>query len=296
MNNSINTYLNQLKIEMCGLDTAIIRDALADAEEHLRTALACQLEGNADLDEDEALQKIIEQYGSPAETASAYSEAERRTFTGLARSSNQASNSFLGQIFGVYVDPKTWGAMLYMLISLVTGVVYFTWAVTGLSLSISLSIFIFGLPLALLFLISVRGIALLEGRLVEALLGMRMPRRPIFTSQESKWLQRLKTLLKDGHTWLSLLYLILQLILGVLYFTIIVTLLSLSLGICAIPVLQLIFPMEIIYFGSIGYTIPYTLWPLIVLVGILLLTLTLHLARGIGRLHGKYAKFILVGD
>jgi hypothetical protein len=34
--------------------------------------------------------------------------------------------------------------------------------------------------------------------------------------------------------------------------------------------------------------------PLMVLAGVLLLTLLMHLARGIGRLHARYAKALLV--
>ena len=30
-----------------------------------------------------------------------------------------------------YRDPRTYGALLYMLLSLVTGIFYFTWTVTG---------------------------------------------------------------------------------------------------------------------------------------------------------------------
>ena len=70
-----------------------------------------------------------------------------------------------------------------MLVSLVTGIMYFTWAVTGLSLSVGLLVLIISLPFIGLFFLSVRGIALVEGRIVEALLGVRMPRRPIFVER-----------------------------------------------------------------------------------------------------------------
>ena len=50
----------------------------------------------------------------------------------------------MGRFFGVYTDARSWGALLYMLIAFVTGVLYFTWAVTGLATSISLALFIFG--------------------------------------------------------------------------------------------------------------------------------------------------------
>ena len=51
-----------------------------------------------------------------------------------------------------------------------------TWVVTGLSLSLGLLILIVGIPLTVLFFGSVRGLALLEGRLVEAL-DQAAPRR-----------------------------------------------------------------------------------------------------------------------
>ena len=79
-----------------------------------------------------------------------------------------------------------------MLIAFVTGFIYFSWAVMGISISISLAIFIFGLPVAFLFLLSVSGITLLERRLIEALLGVRMPRRSRLALQKVKLLERIK--------------------------------------------------------------------------------------------------------
>src|SRR5689334_23359831 len=173
MFNTIEEYLEALKTEMKDADPALVQDALADAREHLSTALAEIREASPKKKEADALKKVIEEYGTPEETASAYSEVERRTSPALKQTIKP--RSALGRFFGVYADPYAWGALLYMLIAFVTGIFYFTWAVTGVSLSISLLILIFGFPLALLFLLSVRGLALLEGRLVEALLGVRMP-------------------------------------------------------------------------------------------------------------------------
>ena len=196
---SIEEYLDQLKAELKDSDAATIQDALADAEEHLRTAFANLKQEQSQVSEEEALNQIIEQYDDPAETASAYAEVERRTTPQLARE-NPKNDSVIARFFGVYADARAWGALLYMLIAFVTGVFYFSWAVTGLATSISFALFIFGLPFALLFFLSVRGLALLEGRLVEGLLGVRMPRRPLFTQQNLKWLDRLKELAMDRHT------------------------------------------------------------------------------------------------
>lgn len=294
MFNTIDEYLDALKNEMQGNDPALLQDALADAREHLSTALAVVREQNIGLKEADALKPIIEEYGTPEETASAYKEVERRTSPALKQPVK--SRSWFVRFFGVYADARAWGALLYMLIAFVTGVFYFTWAVTGLSLSISFAIFIFGLPFALLFLLSVRGLALLEGRLVEALLGVRMPRRPLFSHQGMKWFDRLKALVTDRATWLMLVYMIVQFVFGTVYFVVLVTVLSFSLSFIAIPFLQEILHEPFINLDGARYFIPIWSYPLFVLSGFLLWTIFMNVARGVGQLHGRFAKWLLVSE
>lgn len=296
MINSVEEYLDVLKAELRDSDTAVVQDALADAEEHLRAALTSLQEKQPELSEEAALTHVIEQYGSPEETASAYKEVERRTVPSLVRQEQVHEPSILKRFLGVYDDPKAWGALLYMLISLVTGVVYFTWAVTGLSLSISFAIFIFGLLFAVFFGVSLRGLALLEGRIVEGLLGIRMPRRPLFFQKGQTWLERLKTNLTDKHVWLSLVYFFLQMPLGVIYFSLIVTMFALSLALMAAPWVQSFTEFPILSFGTIRYFIPSWSTPLFLLAGFLIWTVTMHLGRSIGQWHGRYAKTFLVTE
>jgi hypothetical protein len=292
MFNSIDEYLNALKGEMKDADPALIQDALSDAREHLTLALESVQQKTPEVSVPDALKVIVGEYGSPEETASAYQEVERRTLPPWRQSGK--SNSIGSRFLGVYLDPRAWGSLLFMFVALVTGILYFTWAVTGLSLSLSFLILVIGLPFAILFLLSVQGLALLEGRLVEALLGERMPRRPPFAQPGLKWLERLKALVMDKHTWLSMLYLILQLPLGVVYFSLMVTLISLSLGVMVAPLVQLIWHHSILVINSQRIFLPY--WALILLApgGFLLLTSAIHMARTIGWLHGRYAKWMLV--
>ena len=175
MSSSVDEYLTQLKTALQGCDQATVQDALADAEDHLRTALAKARDTQPGVAEADALPTIIEEYGSPEEVASAYREIERRIPPTLAPATHPQNRGFWASFFGVVAEPRRRGALLYMIISLVTGILYFTWAVTGLSLSIGLIVLIISIPFILLFLLSVRGIALVEGRIVEALLGVRMP-------------------------------------------------------------------------------------------------------------------------
>ena len=137
----------------------------------------CQLplsdarEGNPDLEENYALSQIVEQYGSPTETATAYKEIE----AGLQPASQSLQNqrnrkSGLAAFFGIYNDPRAWGGMLYMLISLLLGLVYFDWAIVALSLTLVfiLILSIFFRSAATFYLLSIEGLALMEGRIVEA--------------------------------------------------------------------------------------------------------------------------------
>jgi uncharacterized membrane protein len=294
MTKTVEEYLSALKQELKGSDNATIQDALADANEHLTTALESLRESQPDLDEGDALRQIVEQYGTPEETAAAYVEVERRTFPGLTSATVKRQNSPLGRFFGIYVDPRAWGSLLYMLIAFVTGVVYFSWAVTGLSVSISFAIFIFGLPVALLFLLSVRGVIWLEGRLVEALLGVRMPRRQLFAPQTGKLIERIKTLVLDKHTWFSIVYMLIQFVLGTVYFIVLVTVFSFALTGVAIPFIQEVFHEPTLNINNLRYFLPTWSYPLLMLAGVLLWTSTMHLVKWVGGLHGRYAKALLV--
>jgi len=294
MFNTIDEYLDALKDEMKDADSALIQDAQADAREHLSNALTASREKNPETSESDLLKKIIEEYGTPEETASANREVEKRTSPALDQTI--APRSLLGRFFGVYIDPLAWGALLYMLIAFVTGVFYFTWAVTGVSLSISLLIFIFGFPVALLFLLSVRGLVLVEGRLVEALLGIRMPRRPLFSHSDMKWFDRLKALVSDKATWLMLIYMLIQFALGTVYFVVLVTVLSISLAFMALPFIQLFSDIPVFNWGDGSVYLSYWQLTLFSIGGFLLWTIFMHIARGVGQLHGKMAKWLLVTE
>jgi hypothetical protein len=180
-----------------------------------------------------------------------------------------------------------------MLLALATGIFYFTWVVTGLSLTAGLGVLIIGIPFAVLFFASVRGLSLVEGRLVEAMLGERMPRRPLYADRDKPLLERIGAMFIDPRTWSTMLYMLLMLPLGIVYFTLAVTALALSLGIAAIPFVQAFGGTALWWFGT-EYVLPLWTAPLTIAFGLLLLVATMHLARGVGRLHASLAKHLLV--
>ncbi|MCL2503634.1 MAG: sensor domain-containing protein [Coriobacteriia bacterium] len=293
MDKTIEGYLLELKAALAGCDPALIQDAMYDAEEYLRDAVA---EGGED--PEAAFEAAMADYGTPEEIAAAYRDAELTVAAALKtpRSSATKSVNPLVRFFGVVADPLAWGSLFYMLLSLATGIIYFTVIVTGWSLTLGTVVLIIGLPIALLMLAVVRAISLAEGRLVEGLLGVRMPRRPRATGikGDNIW-GRIMSWLKDVRTWTSMLYMLLQLPLGILYFTVVVTAISISAGLILWPfaAAMMNYPM----FQTIGYAYYVRPWaiPLIMAMGAMGLVLTLWVTRGVGMLHGWYAKTLLVG-
>jgi uncharacterized membrane protein len=316
---SIEQYLAELKTELSGSDRATVQDALSDAEEYLRTALDSALKTEARDSEAELLASIIEKYGSPAEIAAAYKEIESRTPPAFGRRAYKEikppvspaapqpappvvapvapdTRNIFARFFGVFAEPRTWGAFIYLMLSMFVGIAYFTWAVTGLSVSLGLLVIIVGVPLAFLFLLSVRGIALIEGRLIEALTGVRMPRRSIFSRRDVGFWPKVKSLFADRLTWTGIIYMLLQMPLGIIYFSVFVTLIATSIALILRPVFELAFGLPFVVTGDYGYFTPGWLMPFSVIGGALLLTATMHLVKLTGRLHGHYAKAMLVRE
>lgn len=295
MKTTIDDYLLELKQALKGSDKAIIQDALADAHEHLTTALESALEADPGADHNGALQAIIAQYGSAVETAAAYQEVEARTALGYAESPKDKKGG-AAAFFGIYNDSRAWGGLVYMLISLLLGLLYFDWALIALSITLVFIIVlsIFFRSVATFYLVSIEGLALMEGRVVEALLHIRMPRRTLLHPKDLPWKERLRYQVEDTSTWKKLAYMVLMLPLGVIYFSAAVTLIAFSLSGLAAPVLQEALGLPVVTLGSDTFWLPETLYPVSVVLGILLFTLTLHFAKGVGGLHGRLAKYMLV--
>ncbi len=298
---NIPDYLEHLRRSLAGADPALIQDALYDAEEYLRSEMA----ENPQKTEAEVIAQVASSYGAPDEVADIYRDTEVKVQTALRAPPPRQHRSLFGKFFGVIAEPRTYAALFYMLLSMATGIFYFTWVVTGISLSAGLAVLIIGIPFAILFLGSTRMFSLLEGRIVEVMLGERMPRRPLYNSRGKPWMARIGEMLSDPRTWTTLLYMVLMLPLGIIYFTLAVTLLSVSLSFIAAPIMVVlgyatmnqnydnwsVMGMEN---GVLGTSLGYVSLPLVFIAGVLLLFATLHLARGIGYLHGQFAKHLLV--
>ncbi len=291
---SIREYLDQLRMELCGADPAMVQDALYDAEEHLRAELA----EHPGLSEAEMLAKVATSYGAPDEVAEIYRVREGEVELALRprRALAPARKSLLARFFGVAVNPRAYAALFYMVLSLATGIFYFTWVVTGLGLSAGFAILIIGIPFIVLFFATVRALSFVEGKIVEAMLGVRMPRRPLYVDRELSIWQRIGRMFTDPRSWSTLFYMVLMMPLGIAYFTIVAVGTALSMGLMAAPFLHLMGVPGGIRLHLESNVLELSPWmsPLVFVAGVLLLFILLHVVRGIGYLHGQLAKHLLV--
>ena len=294
---TIPEYLEQLRRALAGADPAMIQDALYDAEEYLRSELA----ENPGRSEAEVIAAVASSYGAPDEVADIYRDTEATVQTALRSPVPRPRKSLAGRFFGVVADPRTYASLFYMVLALATGVFYFTWVVAGFSTAAGLSITVVGIPLLILFFGSVRVLSLVEGRIVEVMLGERMPRRPLYSARGRSIWQRIGDMFTDPRTWSTLLYMLLMLPLGVAYFTLAVTLLAVGLSFVLAPiavwtgVAEEWFDMhDMVLVGIDGVALQGWELVLMLVAGVLLLFATLHLARLIGRGHGLLAKHLLV--
>ena len=290
---SIDAYLKQLRAALADQDPALIQDAAYDAEEYLRAEIAA----HPDKSEADVLELIASTYGAPEEVAAAYRETEAKVNAAMQTPVRAAAAEpgALQRFVSVYSDPRAYTSLFFMLLTLATGVVYFTIAVAGISLSLSLAVLIVGIPFFLAFIGIVRVISLGEGRLIEAMTGERMPRRPVHPGPKLGLWASIAAMLGDSRTWTTLAYFILMLPLGIIYFVIAVVGLALGLGLLvAIPV-SVLHGFDVLD-ASVEPAWLATAPALLVVggLGLIVLTTLMHSARGIGHLHAQLAKRFLV--
>lgn len=135
----------------------------------------------------------------------------------------------------------TIGRIVFLLLSLPLGILYFTAIITGFSLGVGTLVIWIGLPILFATLFLVRGLAEMERRMVSSLLRMPMPyQSPEPHELHQGFLKRFGKILTDPYTWTSMIYMLLKLPLGILNFTLVVALVSVSLSLTFMPLAYLI--------------------------------------------------------
>ncbi len=134
----------------------------------------------------------------------------------------------------------TAGNIAYLLLSFPLGLCYFILIVTGLALGAGTLVIWIGLPILFITLLMVRGMATIEQRIATSLLYVSFPYDTVREASRQSFTRRFVSVLCDPSTWTGIIYMILKLPLGIISFTLALTLPIVSLVVTALPLAYLI--------------------------------------------------------
>jgi uncharacterized membrane protein len=293
---SIRDYTIDLRRELRGVDEALVVDAVDDANEHLEMMVEELIESGRTDSREKAIAIATRSYGSPKLIAKEYITNDSEIKEKMERKKQIREKETLRQsIFNVYKDPYTYLGLIYFFLLFFLGIFYFVYIITMVSVGFGLAITIIGLPLLFLFLLSVYPISWFHGRMTEAMLGIRLPKKPRRMMVRGTPWKKVKTILKDPRLYSSVIYLFLMFPLGIIYFTVILTFMSVSILLFISPILAL-FDMIAGYPVGLPGEPSFLILQVIFgwLLGFVVLTWTLHLSNMFGSIQGGMSRCLLL--
>jgi signal transduction histidine kinase len=133
------------------------------------------------------------------------------------------------------LDAATYRRILYLLLALPLGVAEFTFLVTAISFGFGTAVTLIGIPVLIGAVWAWRWLAQLERALIGRLVGVDIPSPYRPDPVGGRWWRRLAARLSDPATWKDLAFLLLQLPVAIVSFTVAVTVLGLGLGLLFAP-------------------------------------------------------------
>lgn len=281
----IQRYLKELQNALQGQSAGLVQDALYDVESHFLEVLAN--------DKDASMATLIDAFGYPKEIATQYIQLEEDSKRYLHGS--ESNKPIFNGFFESLTCFRDYKSLIYFFISLPLSVVYFGWVMLFGVPAFILSLVVVGLPFLALFLKTQNYLALIEGQLINALLGVRMPRRPgrIALSDSSKsfsW-QGMRETLKSPHCWRVVLYSVLHLPLSATYFF---AACVLFVGSLALMITPLVDPIIHAFVPNVTIDINWYWFPVTTVVGAIGVTLSMHITRLLVTLHSSIANYLLI--
>ncbi|MFA9269353.1 MAG: sensor histidine kinase [Baekduiaceae bacterium] len=181
----------------------------------------------------------------------------------------------------------------YLLMTLPLGIVWFTVISTLVSTGIGLAITLIGIPILVGTVYVLRWMAQAERGLVRGMLGVDAAAH-YRTTTDPDWWPGFQARLADPQTWKDLVYLVVQLPIGVVWFTLTTVLIS-------VPVLLLGAP---VYFYAVPDGLDVGVWTIdtiggaigLMLLGLPIAWLSLRAIDGLAWLHGQWATFLLASS
>ena len=191
--------------------------------------------------------------------------------------------------FGVVAEPRSYLNIVYLLLAFPLGTFYFVFLVTGLSLGFGLIITLVGIPILLLVLSGSWVLCRFERQVAITLLDEDIPLSVSRPASGGLW-SRVKALLKDRVTWTGVLYLFLKFPLGIVTFTIAVTLIAVTVGLLAAPTYM--WTSDPLVWGSWSFD-PFPWSWILTIIGIPMVFISLHLMNAIAIVFGRMTRVML---
>jgi hypothetical protein len=194
--------------------------------------------------------------------------------------------------FGVLTHKQSYLNIAYLLLSFPLGIIYFVFAITGLSIGIGLAVILLGLFILTAMLAAFRGLAAFERQLSSWLLGVDIPPPPPGPEIWRHPLVALRKLVTDPYTWKSLFYLLAKFPLGILSFIIVVTMFSMTFSLLLAPMLY-----QYAQFHVFVWRISRADEALICFaLGLVLGLLAVHLMNGVALVWRRFSVWMLSGS
>ncbi len=195
--------------------------------------------------------------------------------------------------FGVITRRRSYLNLLYLLLGLPLGTLYFTVLVTGFSLGLGLMVLaLIGIPILIGLWYVVNAFMQLERAAAVGLVGVDMPPVDPLPKWPGGLWQHFKDLMGHTPTWKGIVYLLLRFAVGVATFTIAVTLVATSLGMTFAPVYM--WTSDDLTWGSWTFD-PFWWSFLLVPVGIVLTFVSLHVMNALATVCAQWTRWSIGG-
>ena len=325
----VRTYLAHLELALAGSDPALRHDALIDAEAHLRAAIAAGATPGRAIADYGTPEEIAAAYVAADGVQGARDAWGARAAAGMPAVQRASAAPTAAPpaetiragwrprdipVVGIWFDRRAWGALAYFgAVGFALSLAYFVWAITVGALAVGLLPVFVGIPIFVLLLGSARAICLFEGKVVEFFLGVRMPRRvqPVAGVDEVGFWQRIWCWLRDVRSWMSLGYLLGNFLVSTAAFILTVVLAAGGVAFLAMPALWALGLPVAQVAGEDEFTIqilgqqaapdadgniflPGSAVLPSLAVGLVTLTATLWMVRGLGWVYGHVVQAIQV--
>jgi Putative sensor len=202
--------------------------------------------------------------------------------------------NIFARFFGVAIHGQTYLNALYLLLAFPLGIFYFVFLVTGISLGVPLLIVWIGLVILLAVFLVWYGLVAFERQMAIWMLQEQIP--PLThrdLSGMSLW-QKFTSTLGNPVTWKGLVYLLAKFPLGILSFTVLVSLVALSASLIGAPFYYHWVHAQINLGGTAVWvvsTLPEAL--VLCLVGIFVALISMHILNGLAWVSGRFARLML---